>query len=247
MDAAQLAFEGGFYEDAASALQQVIVERPGNAEAYRALAVVFWHGGLPDQAIATLQAALHAGLPQGGIPVLLARMLSMTAAASRAITLLEGQAGDDLFALEALGIAYSQVGRAADAEETFNRMAVVDPSSGRAHQNLGILQLRREEYAEAETSLRQALRVEPSLSTAYTPLGVALSEQGRFSEAIEAWRQAVALDGAEYLALFNLTLALFSQDRLDEAREAGEQFIRTAPPAMYSVQRAQIRALLEGG
>jgi arylsulfatase A-like enzyme/Flp pilus assembly protein TadD len=246
MDAATLAFEQARYEDAATALQQVIIERPGNAEAYLSLAVVFWHGGLPDQAIATLRAALTAGLPQGGIRVTLADMLSRTAGAQRAVRLLEDQTGDDLAALSALGIAYSQTNRPADAERAFQRMLEIDPSSGLAYQNLGILRLRQGRPADAEAALRRAIGFEPTLSSAHTPLGVALSEQGRLDEAIEAWTEAVGIDPGEYFALFNLTVALGARGRVDDARRAGTQFLQTAPPALYGDQLVQIRNLLAG-
>jgi tetratricopeptide (TPR) repeat protein len=70
-------------------------------------------------------------------------------------------------------------------------MLEVDPASGLALQNLGILRLRQERYADAETTLRRAIALDASLSGAYTPLGVALSELGRLDEAIEAWQRAV--------------------------------------------------------
>lgn len=247
MDAATLAFEEGRFDDAAAALQQVIVERPGNADAYRALAVVFWHGGVPDQAIATLRAALRAGLTQPGIRVTLAQMLARTAGAPRAVMLLEGLTGDDMDALAALGIAYSQVGRDAEAEGAFRRMLEIEPASSRAFENLGILELRRGRHAEAEASLRRALAIDPDRASAYTPLGVVLSELGRVDDAIGAWRQAVQLDPGELLALYNLTVALAAGGRTDEARQAGEQFLRTAPPSLYADQIAQVRALVGGG
>jgi len=246
MDAALLAFEDGRFEDAAGALQQVIVARPGNAEAYLTLARVFWQGGRPDGAIATLQAALDAGLTWGGVQVKLARMLALTSGGERAIALLEGRTGDDLDALGALGIAYTQVGRTADAERVFERMLVVEPNQAMAHENLGILRLRQDRLADAEVSLRRAIAIEPLTSDAYTPLGVVLSEQGRIDEAIDMWTQAVDSDAAEPLALFNLTIALASQGRVEEARARGEQFLRTAPPALYAEQIAQVRNLLGG-
>jgi arylsulfatase A-like enzyme/Flp pilus assembly protein TadD len=247
MDAALVAFEQGRHEEAANALQQVIIGRPGNADAYRALAVVFWHAGLPDQAIATLHAALNAGLTQGGTRVMLAQMLARTDGAGGAIGLLEGLTGDDLDALSALGMAFSQVGRPAEAERAFRRMLEIDPRSGRAHENLGILQLRGEQYAEAEASLRRALSLDPGLSSAYTPLGVLLSDQNRMDEAIDAWSEAVRLDPGQHLALYNLTVALAALGREAEAREAGARFLRTAPPSLYAAQLAQIRSLLVGG
>ena len=247
MDAGTLAFEDGRFDDAAAALQQVIVERPGNADAYLALAVVFWHGGVPDQAIATLRAALRAGLTQPGIRVTLAQMLARTAGAPRAVMLLEGLTGDDMDALAALGIAYSQVGRDADAERSFRRMLEIEPASSRAFENLGILQLRRGQHAEAEAALRRALAIDPDRASAYTPLGVVLSEQGRVDDAIVAWQQAVQLDPGELLALYNLTVALAAGGRTDEARQAGERFLRTASPSLYADQIAQVRTLVGGG
>jgi arylsulfatase A-like enzyme/Tfp pilus assembly protein PilF len=246
MDAAMLAFERGSYQDASVALQEVILARPGNAEAYKALAVVLWHDDQPDQAIATLRAALRAGLSQNGIPVLLGRMLAITTAAPRTIELLEGLAAGDPAALEALGIAYSQVNRMSEADEAFQAMLALDPSNARAHLNVGVLRLRQGRPVEAEASLRLALSAQPTFSSAYTPLGVALSEQGRLDESIDAWRRAVELDDSEHLALFNLTVALAEAGRGDDARAAALEFLRSAPPRTYADELALIRQLLRG-
>ena len=76
--------------------------------------------------------------------------LSETGNAERAIHLLEGLAGDDIEALNALGIAYGTANRAADAITTFEHVLEVDPTNGLGWQNIGTVQLRVGDRAAAE-------------------------------------------------------------------------------------------------
>ncbi len=237
-------YQQGDLPGAASLFQEVIDKRPDTADAYRYLAFVHWQAGRPQDAIRTLETALAHGVTHRDVRVKLGIYRAETGSADRAIALLDGLADDDVEALNALGIAFGQAGRSADALRTFRHVLEVDPTNGLGWQNIGTVQLRSGDRDAAEKSLRRALAIDDTLPGAYTTLGVVLSESGRKNEAIDAWKHAVALDPRELDALYNLTVTLLDVGRKGEARTYGQRYIATAPPAMYASDIARIRKLL---
>jgi arylsulfatase A-like enzyme/Tfp pilus assembly protein PilF len=238
-------YQQGKFADAAQAFQQVIARRPETADAYRYLAFVYWQGGRPADAIQTLESALKNGITHRDVRVKLGVYLSETGNAARAIQLLDGLAGDDIEALNALGIAYGQANRSADALRTFEHVLRVDPTNGLGWQNIGTVQLRAGDRAAAEASLRRALAIDDTLAGACTTLGVVLSQTGKTSEAIEMWKRAVSLSSTEYDALYNLTVTLIDLGRRDEARAYGTRYVATAPPGFYAQEIARVGAMLK--
>jgi arylsulfatase A-like enzyme/Flp pilus assembly protein TadD len=231
--------------EAAALFQEVITKRPDTADAYRYLAFVYWQAGRPKDAIRTLESALEHGISHRDVRVKLGIYLAETGSAGRAIALLEGLAGDDIEALNALGIAYGQAGRAADAARTFHRALEIDPTNGLAWQNLGTLALRAGDIRSAQGSLMSALAIDDSLAGAHTTLGVVLARIGRKSDAIDEWKRAVALNPSEFDALYNLTVTLLELGRRDEARAYGTQYIATAPEGFYREDIARVRSLIK--
>jgi arylsulfatase A-like enzyme/Flp pilus assembly protein TadD len=237
-------YQRGQLKESAALFAETIRRRPDTADAYRYLAFVYWQAGRPTEAIATLEAALKNGLSHRDIRVKLGIYLAQTGHAPRAIALLEGLAGDDIEALNALGIAYGQANRSVDAMATFNKVLEIDRSNGLAWQNIGTIELRDGDRQRAETSLRRALSIDDALPGAHTTLGVVLADTGRKDEAIELWKRAVALDPTEFDALYNLTVTLIETGRRDEAQRYGERYIASAPPAFFAKDIARVKALL---
>jgi arylsulfatase A-like enzyme/tetratricopeptide (TPR) repeat protein len=237
-------YQRGSLKEAAVMFQQAIDRRPDTADAYRYLAFVYWQAGRPKDAIQTLETALKNGVTHRDVRVKLGIYLAQTGSAERAIQLLDGLAGDDIEALNALGIAFGQARRTADALRTFKRALEVDPTSGLAWQNIGTVELRAGDRKAAEGSLRRALAIDDSLPGAYTTLGVILSETDRKPEAIDMWKRAVALDPAEYDSLYNLTVTLIELGRRDEARSFGDRYVATAPAALFREDIARLKTML---
>lgn len=241
---AREAFQANQTAEAINIYQQVIARRPDTADAYRNMAFALWQMGRPGAAVATLQAALRNGVSGREIQMKLGIYLSQLGEATKAIPLLEALPQDDTEVLNALGMAYGQAGRAADAMRAFRRALELDSTSGLAHQNIGTLHLRAGDLAAAEAALREALRIDPTLAGAYTTLGVVLGKTGRGPEAVEAWKRAVDIEPTEFDALYNLTLELVAERRFDEARQFGNRYVATAPPALYAADIAHVRTLI---
>jgi tetratricopeptide (TPR) repeat protein len=239
-------YQRGDAEKAIALFSEAIERRPDTADAYRYLAFVYWQMGRPDVAIRTLETALARGVTHRDVRAKLGIYLAETGAPARAISLLDGLAGDDIEALNALGIAFGRAGRDADAMRTFQHVLEVDPTNGLAWQNIGTVQLAAGDRVAAETSLRRALAIDGMLPGAHTTLGVVLSQTNRKPDAIEMWKRAVMLDPTELDALYNLTVTLIEMGRREEARPYGERYVAVAPPALFGRDIAHVRQMLAG-
>ena len=242
-DANQL-FSNNRIPEAVQAFTRILAKRPELADAYRYLAYVYWQVGRPAEAIGTLEQAMKAGVADDDIRIRLGTFLAEAGQPAKGIVLLSTMPQDDVEAQTALGIAYGQAGKDAEALAAFNRALAVEPTNGIALQNIGTIRLRQNNIAEAEAAVRKALDADPALANAYTTLGVIFQRKQQMDNAIESWRRAVEIDGTEFYALYNLTLALAQKGARDEARAFGERFLATAPPAFFGGELNAIKRLL---
>ena len=237
-------YQRGRIQESIAAFEKVIIERPLTSDAYRYKAFVYWQSGQSEAAIDTLIRAQKNGATDREVLIRLGLYLSEMGDAPRAISILVPLAGDDVEALNALGVAYGSAGRGAEGNAVFERVLALDPTNGLAFQNIGTIELRGGRLGAAETALRKALRQDPSLSGAYTTLGVVLSKTNRHAEAIESWMRAVEIDEREFNALYNLTVEFGDAGRMVEARAYGERFLATAPKALFADELGEIRRML---
>ena len=250
-------FQSGRTDEGIALVQSVLSRRPDPADAYVTLAYAYWESGRPQAAIATLERALASGAPDRDVRIRLALYLAESRTDTvKAIALLEGMSGEDVEALNGLGIAYADAGRNADALRTFRRVLTLDPTNGIADQNLASIVLREgldagdpasraAKLREAESYATQAIAADPQLPDAYTTLGVILSSTGRKPAAIDAWEKAVALDPSQFNALYNLWFELAASGRREEASKYGRQFVSSAPPAFFAPDIARVREYLK--
>jgi tetratricopeptide (TPR) repeat protein len=251
-------FQSGRTDEGIALVRSVIARRPDTADAYLTLAYVYWEAGQPQPAIATLEKALANHAPDRDVRIRLGLYLAESHTnPARAIALLEGLSGEDVEALNGLGVAYGDAGRYADAIRTFTRVLALDPTNGLSYQNLASMILREAldaqsaaaraaKLQEAEADARKAIQADPALADAYTTLGAVLSTSGRKSDAIDSWKRAVTLDAGQVNALYNLWLELAAAGRHDEASAYGRQFVATAPPAFFGPDIARIQRYLAG-
>ncbi len=243
------AFTAGRATDAIQIYQRVIARRPDMAIAYRHLAFIDWQRGDPSAAVDTLRRAMKAGVTDPRVAGQLGGYLTDTGHLDEAIRLLEPLAGVpavDVDALNALGIAYAQGRRAADAKSIFERVLSIDPGSSVPLENLGTLALDRGDAAEARRLFERALHVNPASSRAHAGLGNAALKGGDSAAAIQEWRRALDLDARNFDALYNAGTTLARAGDLRGARPFLEQFIRTAPPALYAKDLEDAARLLGG-
>lgn len=246
----------GKTQDAIAAFKSVIARRPDTADAYISLAYTYWEAGDARNAIATLEQAMKVGAPDRNVRIRLGLYLSESHIdPQRAIAVLQGMGSEDVEALNGLGVAYADAGRYEDALGAFKRVLALDSTNGIAYQNIASMDLRlalntkdpavhQAKLQEAEHYDLQGIAADPQLGEAYTTLGVIQSDTGRKDEAIESWKKAIALDHEQYDALYNLWEELASAGRRDEAHQYGQQFVDTAPPALYLTDIQEVKKYL---
>jgi arylsulfatase A-like enzyme/tetratricopeptide (TPR) repeat protein len=233
--------------EAVRVYEDVLAQRPDLALAYRHLAFVQWESGAVPAAIGTLQKAVRAGISNADLVTQLGTYLAESGNAADAISLIEPLTTAetvDVDTLNALGIAYGRAGRANDARRIFERMLALDAESVMALENLGALELAREDLSKAQHDFQRAVQLDPMSSQAYAGLGVVALKRGDVNTAIASWRRAVDLDATNYDALYNVATTLAREGRFAEARPYLEQFVRTAPSALYAKDIQAVSAIL---
>jgi tetratricopeptide (TPR) repeat protein len=253
MDVDRLMMDGielhraGREAEAMNAYERVIARRPDMGLAYRRLAYIQWEAGKTGDAIATLQHARALNGRDVDIDVRLGTYLAETGRMREALPLLERAAAEDpenTDGLNGLGIAYARAGRAQDALRTFGRILAINPRDAYALENIGTVELQRGNTAAARDAFTRAAANDPRSSRAAAGLGVIAMQAGRFDEAIGDWQRAVEYDPRNFDALFNLASELLRAGRTMQARPYVEQFVRTAPPALYGPEIARFREAL---
>jgi Flp pilus assembly protein TadD len=163
-----------------------------------------------------------------------------------AIELLEQAVATEpnLDALNALGIAYAQAGRAADARSIFERVQAIDTSSSVPNENLGMLALQQDDVARARREFERAVQIDPRSSRAHSGLGTVLAKSGDRVAAVAEWKRAAELDPRNVDALYNAGMTLARAGDRAAARPFLEQFVRTAPPALYAKDLQEASRLL---
>jgi arylsulfatase A-like enzyme/Tfp pilus assembly protein PilF len=240
-------YQRGRAAEAVPIYRQMIASHPTMEVAYSHLAMLQWELGSPDAAVATLRAALAAGVKSVVILTKLGTYLAESGHGSDAVPILqEAVSGDapDLDALNALGIALARAGRTEEAAVQFRRILQISPAHAMALENLGSIALEKQDYEAARGFFTRALATDPSSAQAHNGLGVVELQSGNRRAAIEHWKAAVATDPANFYALYNVAIQLVADGRRDEARPYLERFARTAPPALYAADIRRVQAML---
>jgi arylsulfatase A-like enzyme/Tfp pilus assembly protein PilF len=239
-------YQHGKLDEAIRIAQAVLRRQPSMEAGYENLTFLLRRADRPEEALRLYRTAVERGAASEELKMQFALALCEVGRAREAVSLLLPFAGSsDPETVNALGIAFSDSGRAAEASKAFHRALELDPDFVEAFQNLGILRLRADDPSGARDLFRKALAMDDKLPRAWNGLGVALARLGDERAAIDAWGRAVALDPALYDALFNLGLTAGKYGMRKEARVALERFVATAPPVSYRTDIARARGLLK--
>jgi predicted O-linked N-acetylglucosamine transferase (SPINDLY family) len=103
-----------------------------------------------------------------------------------------------------LAVASYQLGRIADAEDCYRRIADLRPDSAEAHNNYSVVLAERGKWGEAAKSVRRAIRLKPDYAEAYNNLGNYQKKLGQFEEALASYRTSTEANPNNYKAYGNL-------------------------------------------
>ncbi len=132
-----------------------------------------------------------------------------------------------------------------DVEALWRDTLAKTPGAWMAHNNLGVVLMRRGAVQEAIGEYSEALRLEPGLVEAHLNLGNLLVGARRIDEAFEHYHEALRLDPGSAEAYFDLGRLLADQGRSDEALAQYREALRIRPDyaeAHNSLGVALIRA-----
>ena len=115
-----------------------------------------------------------------------------------------------------MGLLYDETGDRVAAEQAFHQALVHEPSSDRAHNNLGYNLLLQNKPEAAEAEFRRALESNPKSATAHNNLGIILARRGESEAARQQFRLAAA-DAAT--AHNNLAVVLLEMGEYERSRE----------------------------
>jgi arylsulfatase A-like enzyme/tetratricopeptide (TPR) repeat protein len=246
-NSALTAFDDGRSDEALSAFQAILRERPDFAAARASAATVLIATGRSRGAVDLLREGLAAD-PDS--PVLLSKLGAALraagdlrgAAAALEHARLVGDENPDV--LNDLAVVYAALGRADEARALFQQLLDRDPGAATTWFNLGLFELQRQRQPAAVAAFRRATAIDPSYGEAWQALGAALVGVDTRG-AIDAWRRAEPLLPRDYDLLFNLGMVLADGEAPGEALPYLERFVREAPRDHYARDIVRVRATIE--
>jgi tetratricopeptide (TPR) repeat protein len=145
----------------------------------------------------------------------------------------------------ARGQAALQSGKLQDAEQDFRQVLQLDPKSGAAYGNLGVVYMRRKQWNKAIGALETAERLAPQIAGVRLNIGLAYYRQNEFLKAIPAFESVVREQPDALQPRYLLGLCYFFADRWADAAsmleplwpQASSQF-----PYLYVLSNAAHRA-----
>jgi tetratricopeptide (TPR) repeat protein len=121
-----------------------------------------------------------------------------------------------------LGVAYSNLGKLADAETAFAAEQKLRPGGQHMALNMGSLALKQKKYKEAAAAFKQAAKEEPANAMAWLGLGEASDGLGDKAAGTDARLQALGLEGAGKNLRLETGQRLYEAGRLSQAAQVLE-------------------------
>jgi|CZKI01.1.fsa_nt_gi tetratricopeptide (TPR) repeat protein len=127
------------------------------------------------------------------------------------------------------GLTWRQCGQYRDLETFYRAILERNPTSWLAHDNLGVVLVRRGQAEEAAGHYREAMRLNPDYPEAYNNYGNVLAQAGRWIEAADAYAGALRARPWFAAAEKNWGKAMSDAGRLNEAELHFRNAIRIQP------------------
>jgi len=132
-----------------------------------------------------------------------------------------------------------------EAERDFRAVLALDPKSGGAYANLGVVYMRRREWSKALTELHQAEKLMPQIAGVRLNIGLAYYRQNEFLKAIPPFESVVRGQPQATQARYLLGLCYFFAERWADAARVLEPLWEQESgqlPYLYVLSNAAHRA-----
>ncbi len=110
----------------------------------------------------------------------------------------------DVKALQELGDTFLTVEDYQQAQQCYERAAVISPDDAAPYVGMGIAAMRTEHPEQAELAFRVACRLDPSCARAYEGLGKVAQQEHNYEKAFEMYLKCLELDTNNLTALLGL-------------------------------------------
>jgi tetratricopeptide (TPR) repeat protein len=106
--------------------------------------------------------------------------------------------------LQELGCCYNSVGNSAQAQQCYEKAAVLGPDEPDPYVGLGVVALQKNLLDDAEIAFRVACRLNPDCSRAYAGLAMIAQQKSDYKHAFEMYLKSLELDTDNLTALLGL-------------------------------------------
>jgi Flp pilus assembly protein TadD/peroxiredoxin len=225
-------FQHGYLDAAAASFQQVIVEKPDNAEAYYNLGTLNLRRNELQQARQYLEQTvkLRPNYPEAWNNLgMIAAQQGQAAEAVRnfqqSITLRPNYA----IALLNLGNFYRRQGVFDKAQVLLNRAQEIQPDDPEVNYSLGMFYAQQGQMQSAEDYLEKAVRLRPDYPEALNNLGVLFVQGKNYSKAEDQFKTCIRLAPNFDQSYLNLARLYVMQNDKEKAREVLLELLRLQP------------------
>jgi len=185
------------WDEAAREFRKAIKMEEDFAEAYNNLGLCLLYANKPEEAVESLQAALHYlphwDVAEANLGLAYQRMQHHQEAADCYTASLNKKRAQPSVWM-ALGDALTALGRADEALQAYTTAVELSPKYDMCFTRIGMLQARRNRVDEAKAALSKAIQIEPDNPEAHAVLGAISARQGSFNEARDYFQQALEVE-----------------------------------------------------
>jgi tetratricopeptide (TPR) repeat protein len=219
-------FQRGYLEQAAASFQQVIANKPNDAEAHYNLGTLYLRRNALTDARRYLEKAveLRPEYPEAWNNLgMVAAQQGQADEAIRSFQLSLQQRPEYTVALLNLGNFYRRQGNSEEAKRLLSRALEISPADPEGNYSLGMLYARQDQFDPAVQYLEKAVAFRPEYADALNNLGVIFVREQRYAEAEEKLQTCIRVapnfDQA-YLNLARLYVVMKNESKAKEVLRA---------------------------
>ncbi len=236
-------FQHGFLDEAERSFQQVIMQRPEDADAHYNLGTLYLRRNSIVEAQRSLEEAirLRPDYPEAwnNLGMLAAQQGKNDEAVRDFQTSLQLRPAYATAALN-LGNVYRREGNLDDAQTLLKRAYDVEPANSEVSYGLGMLYAHRGQTDLAVQSLENAIRLRPDYSEALNNLGVLFVQVRRYPEAEQNFKMCIQRAPDFDQAYLNLARLYMVSDEKEKARTILEALLKRQPQHKMAQQMLQM-------
>lgn len=140
---------------------------------------------------------------------------------------------DNLFALEYIGICYTESGQNDKALKALSYYDSIDSNNADVKEALGCSFFRMENFNRALDLFNEAVKINPDHASAHRNLGVTLNQLGDADGAYEHLNQSRIINPEDYLTIYALATVDVGLKKIEEAKILFSEMLKMHIPEKF--------------